>query len=129
MEWENRPPAKYTLEKLKEQDKINKEFCQKDNHFDKAISIMTERFDELTRAFNQINEDNKEQHRKIMSDIGVLGAQNKALYEELKSHLENNYATKESSWAEKVLAWVGGIIITIVVVAFMVLIIKDGLIK
>mgnify|MGYP001193031267 FL=1 len=39
-EWQNRPPAKFTLEKLKEQDKLNRELENKDNLFDKTIALM-----------------------------------------------------------------------------------------
>jgi len=39
-DWENRPPAKLTLEKLEAQDKLNKNLIEKDNLFDKNIALM-----------------------------------------------------------------------------------------
>jgi len=39
-EWEVRPPAKLTLEKLNKQDEINFELHKNDSQFDKIVSIM-----------------------------------------------------------------------------------------
>ena len=113
--FENRKPASETILFM---GKINTE-----------IELMKQEFKTLSDTIHQSDQRNEEQHRRIISDLGVFTAQNKALYENLKEDVEKNYVTKESSWAEKVLAWVGGIILTILVTAAMVLIIKDGLLK
>lgn len=54
-EWEERPPAKFTLEKLREQDKLNCLLKDKDNQFDKNIALMQKDISEISEKMSELN--------------------------------------------------------------------------
>jgi len=64
-QWENRPPAKLTLEKLRDQDKLNKDLLEKDNLFDKNIALMQKDIEEIKNALSS----NSTEHKEIMKAI------------------------------------------------------------
>jgi len=64
--WENRPPAKLTLEKFQNQDKINKDLLEKDNLFDKNMALMQKDIEEIKNSL----ETNTDQHKDILETLG-----------------------------------------------------------
>jgi len=54
-EWENRPPAKITLEKLRDQERLNKDLLDKDNLFDKNICLMQKDIKDINDKLDGMN--------------------------------------------------------------------------
>jgi hypothetical protein len=112
VEWENRPPAKITLEKLTALDKLNCELKEKDHKIELTIQGMGDNIEGIKERLNEHIDQQKDDFRSLRSDIGVLGAQNRAMYEqsndqnkiilgELKTMIEsldNKYANKNAEY-------------------------------
>jgi len=103
-EWENRPPAKLTLEKLRDQDKLNRELENKDNQFDKTICLMGKDIRDINEKLGGITD-------KL--DRFIEAADKKYV----------NYDV--FSPVRKLVYGAAGVILTVVVTALIYLLIKD----